>query len=81
MRQVDPAWIRTLVRQALEEELARRQRRMSKTAAGLPGLDDPSHLEVISDGEFESDFPPRKSCLIEPHRLCFNSGYCKKLGF
>jgi hypothetical protein len=28
----------------------------------------------------DMDFPIRKPCLIEPHRPCYNSGYCRKLG-
>ena len=28
----------------------------------------------------DPDFPTRRPCVIEPHRPCYNSGYCKKLG-
>jgi hypothetical protein len=97
MRPLDPDLVRALVRQALEEELGlasmatqklddsfrfRHRGRPDRTkAAGLPTRIHPSHLEVVSECGGESDFSPRKSCLIEPHRLCCNSGYCKKLGF
>jgi len=38
---------------------------------------------AISDGpeSYEDmDLPLQPPCLIEPHRLCYNSGYCRKLG-
>lgn len=81
MRPLDPDLVRALVRQALEERLGVRGGAAPTKAAGLPTRIHPSHLEVVSECGGESDFSPRKSCLIEPHRLCCNSGYCKKLGY
>lgn len=33
-----------------------------------------------SDCYEEMDRPFQKNCLIEPHRPCYNSGYCRQLG-
>ncbi len=77
---VSPDVVRALVRQALEERLGTRP---SAAASFHPAkLAHPS-LSVISDGpECTDDFdlPVRTPCLIEPHRPCYNSGYCRKLG-
>ena len=70
-----------LIIEALEEELGLRERAATAVPGKSPIRSHPSHLEVISECGSESDFSPRKSCLIEPHRLCSNSGYCKKLGY
>ena len=45
----------------------------------------PSQLAIAegpasSDCYEDMDLPLQKPCLIEPHRPCYNSGYCKKLG-
>ena len=48
----------------------------------------PSHLAIgegpalsaYSEWHEDMDLPLQKPCLIEPHRPCYNSGYCKKLG-
>ncbi len=45
----------------------------------------PSQLAIgegpaSSDCHEDMDLPVQKPCLIEPHRPCYNSGYCKKLG-
>ncbi len=46
-------------------------------------MQHPSHLEVLTEPacEEEGDFSTDAACLIEPHRLCSHSGYCKKLGY
>ena len=36
---------------------------------------------AMSDYHEDMDQPLQKPCLIEPHRPCYNSGYCKKLGY
>ena len=80
MSSVRPDVVRALVRQALEERLALRD----------SGVASPRHLDLahssLSDiargpeWSEDLDFPIRKACLIEPHRPCYNSGYCRKLG-
>ncbi|MEE9264326.1 MAG: hypothetical protein V3V11_07720 [Vicinamibacteria bacterium] len=35
---------------------------------------------AFSDCYEDMDLPLQPPCLIEPHRLCYNSGYCRKLG-
>ncbi len=48
----------------------------------------PSQLAIAEGPAFSAfpdcyedmDLPLQKPCLIEPHRLCYNSGYCRKLG-
>ena len=45
----------------------------------------PSQLAIaqgpaVSDCYEDMDLPLQKPCLIEPHRPCYNSGYCRKLG-
>lgn len=83
MRTIDPDRIRALVRRMLEEKLdphgseaaARRAR-----PGGLVG-EHPSHLDVVSERGADNELSSGKPCLIEPHRLCVASGYCKKLGY
>jgi len=45
----------------------------------------PSQLAIaegpaLEDCYEDMDLPLQKPCLIEPHRPCYNSGYCRKLG-
>lgn len=82
MKNIDPDAIRTLVRQELMERLG------SMKKPDLPpertsAVPHPSHLEILAEPgcEEELDFSPGAACLIEPHRLCSHSGYCKKLGY
>ena len=35
---------------------------------------------AYSDCYEDMDLPLQTPCLIEPHRPCYNSGYCRKLG-
>ena len=80
---VSPDAVRALVRQALEERLGLRAR-----TAHTPLSSKSIHpsLSVIHIGPASTecsedlDFPIQKPCLIEPHRPCYNSGYCRKLG-
>lgn len=75
MRTVDPEAVRALVRRALEERLTVPSTEVSLVYA--------SHLDIAlgPDCSEDLDLPQRKPCLIEPHRLCYNSGYCRKLGY
>lgn len=83
MSSVSPDVVRALVREALEERLGIRP---SAAAFSQPTmLAHPAHpsLSVIAQGaecSDDIDLPLRKPCLIEPHRPCYNSGYCQKLG-
>ena len=77
---VRPDVVRALVRQALEERLGTRP----PVALGEPlrSAWHPSQLGIAEGPECSEDFdfPIQRPCLIEPHRPCYNSGYCKKLG-
>lgn len=72
MKRVDPETVRNLVRRELERRLLT-----------LPSPTHPSHQDIAQGPECteDHDFPVRKPCLIEPHRLCYSSGYCRKLGY
>jgi hypothetical protein len=77
MKAVDPDALRALVRRALQEKLMP----ASPAVRALPSI-HASHLDITVGPECSEDLdlPLQKPCLIEPHRLCYNSGYCKKLG-
>ena len=89
MTSVDPNMVRALVRQALEQKLG-----LGPTLAASPPLPQgegvsfsvhPSQLAIaegpaLEDCYEDMDLPLQKPCLIEPHRPCYNSGYCRKLG-
>lgn len=91
---VDPNMVRALVRQALEQRLGLgpTPRVLNHPHPGpLPEGEGvsfsvhPSQLAIAegpasSDCYEDMDLPLQKPCLIEPHRPCYNSGYCKKLG-
>jgi len=68
---VDRRLVRALVREELSKRLARAE-------AAHPALGEIfSGLECSED----PDYPLRRPCVIEPDRPCYNSGYCKKLGY
>jgi hypothetical protein len=82
MKPIDPDAIRALVRQELTQRLGSFEKpALPQARAG--SILHPSHLEIFTEPgcEEEQDFSPGATCLIEPHRLCFHSGYCKKLGY
>ena len=97
MSSVDPNRVRALVRQALEEKFGRhptpasplslRERVGVRVVQPSTGLSvHPSQLAIgegpaSSDCHEDMDLPTQKPCLIEPHRPCYNSGYCTKLGY
>ena len=81
MKTIDADAIRRLVRQTLEEKLGLNRPSLPEPSPTKPLLDHPSHLDVMSDCAAEDELSKSQSCLIEPHRMCSNSGYCKKLGF
>jgi len=81
MKTIDPDVIRRLVRQTLEEKLGLNRPSLSEPNPTKPLNEHPSHLDVISDCASEDELPTSQPCLIEPHRMCSGSGYCKKLGF
>jgi hypothetical protein len=66
--------VKTLVR----EELARRLAGPPPAHSTHPALVEIYVSEVCSD---DMDFPHRPRCVIEPDRPCYNSGYCKRLGY
>ena len=81
MKTIDVDRIRDLVRQALKEKLS-----VGGVATSEPDPmrllpQHPSQLDVMSCCADEDELKAQQSCLIEPHRMCCNSGYCKKLGF
>lgn len=67
--------VRALVRAELEKRMGSSPPTPEVRAAAL--------LEIYPSPECneDPDFPTRKRCVIEPHRFCINSGYCKKLGY
>lgn len=69
---LDRGVVRALVREELERRLVRR------SETGHPALGE--ILRGIECSE-DHDFPIRRPCVIEPDRPCYNSGYCKKLGY
>jgi hypothetical protein len=67
--------VRELVREELVKRLTPREaqkdaRHPALTVMTLPG-DDPKEL----------DSEVSRPCLIEPDRPCYQSGYCKRLGY
>jgi hypothetical protein len=77
---VSPDAVRALVRQALEERLGVHHPPVTVSSQTIAAH---ASFSVIAPGpecSEDMDFPVRKPCLIEPHRPCYNSGYCKKLG-
>jgi hypothetical protein len=64
--------VKQLVRAELEKRLA------SAPSSRL----HPALLEiVVSELCVEDDTQPPPPCIIEPDRPCYNSGYCKRLGY
>ena len=71
---IDRQQVRALVKKELAARLGR----------SLPAPSDHPAMAIIASGPECSDEPgasPSKPCVIEPSKPCFNSGYCKKLGF
>ncbi len=79
MSSVDPNMVRALVRQALEQRLGLGPTHLSVHPSQLAIGEGPA-LSAISECYEDMDLPLQNPCLIEPHRPCCNSGYCKKLG-
>ena len=78
MTPLDPSVVREIVRRKLEERLG-----VTAERRGPSPLRVWSELEVAAGPACETedmDLSKPSACLIEPHRLCTNSGYCKKLG-
>jgi hypothetical protein len=67
---------RRVVRALVREELVKR-------LAGRGESAHPAFGEIFRGVECseDPDFPVRQPCVIEPERPCYNSGYCKKLGY
>jgi hypothetical protein len=74
MTGIDPELVRSVVRRVLAERFGGSARRP---------VSDASHWDIAPGPECSSDpdLPQHKPCLIEPHRLCYSSGYCRKLGY
>jgi hypothetical protein len=74
-RVIDRDRVRALVRAELEKRLA--------PAPAARGLTVAALLEIHPGAECseDPDYAVRRPCVIEPHRPCINSGYCKKLGY
>ena len=77
---VDRDRIRALVRAELEKRIGP----TPGFAAGPKATVHAAFGEILIEGPSESadeaDWAPRRPCVIEPDRACYNSGYCKKLG-
>ena len=67
--------VRGLVREDLNKRLAAGGRSRAHLHSAL--LETHHRSECSED----LDFPIRASCVIEPDRPCYNSGYCKRLGY
>jgi hypothetical protein len=64
--------VRRLVRAELQKRLG-----SAPSSASHPAL-----IEVVpSEACAEDESRPRPACVIEPDRPCYNSGYCKRLGY
>lgn len=64
--------VRALVRAELQKRLS------GASAVGS----HPALIEVVvSEVCAEEETGPRPPCIIEPDRPCYNSGYCKRLGY
>ncbi|HEX9722685.1 MAG TPA: hypothetical protein VGC53_00195 [Vicinamibacteria bacterium] len=77
---VSPDVVRALVRQELEERLGVHP----SVTPSSQTMSAHVSFSVVAPGpecSEDMDFPVRKPCLIEPHRPCYNSGYCRKLGY
>jgi hypothetical protein len=66
---------RERVRAVVREELMKRLASDSRS--------HPAFLEIHIEAECveDLDFPTRRPCVIEPDKPCYNSGYCKRLGY
>lgn len=77
---------RDRVKAIVREELARRLPQVSAEPSlrvRAERLTHPALIEIYV-GEVCSDdldLPSRPRCVIEPDRPCYNSGYCKRLGY
>ncbi len=92
MSSVDPNMVRALVRQALEQKLGLGPTLAASPplpqGEGVGISVHPSQLAIgegpalsaHSEWHEDMDLPLQTPCLIEPHRPCYNSGYCRKLG-
>ena len=79
------------VRRLVREELGKRLVSRFGSEVSIESVEAPrsrAHLhsallEIYHGPECSEDldFPIRESCVIEPDRPCYNSGYCKKLGY
>lgn len=69
---------RERVRSMVREEL---RRRLTPAAS----LANPALGEILVEASGlcleDHDLEPSRPCVIEPDRPCYNSGYCKKLGY
>jgi hypothetical protein len=66
---------RERVRAVVREELARR---LASAPRSHPAFFE-IHIEVECTDD--PDFPTRRPCVIEPDKPCYNSGYCRRLGY
>jgi len=70
---------RDRVRELVREELGKRlEPRESQTDVRHPAL---AVLHLPGDDPKELDAEAPRPCVIEPDRPCYQSGYCKRLGY
>lgn len=73
---VDRERVRALVHQELEKRL---HAAAAESHPALVVIVAPA--DRAAECSEDPDLPVRRPCVIEPHRPCYNSGYCKRLGY
>jgi hypothetical protein len=73
---------RERVRAFVKEELVRRLGRSEASSLSAASA-HPALVEIrIEVDSFEpSELSKSRPCIIEPDRPCYNSGYCRRLGY
>jgi hypothetical protein len=66
--------VRALVREELERRLSPEHPALLVIVSGTDDAPTPSECLDATD-------LPQQPCVIEPDRPCYNSGYCKRLGY
>jgi hypothetical protein len=67
--------VRALVREELEKRLHPEASEPHPALVVIVALDESAECSE------DPDLPVRRPCVIEPDRPCYNSGYCKRLGY
>jgi hypothetical protein len=71
---------RETVRALVREELLKRLPPQPRSHPALLVILSPAE-EAAGECSEDPELPVRRPCVIEPDRPCYNSGYCKRLGY